>query len=103
MEKSKLVKTSIVNAILTIVYVFLVSLLIFKGNELFGKMDNLIGPFAFLLLFTLSAAVVGSLIFGKPVFLYLDGKKKGAIWLLLYTILWLLVATIILLLILALT
>ena len=101
MEKSKLMKISLINAVLTIVYVFLVSLLIWKGNEIFGKMDNLFGPFAFLLLFTLSAAIVGSLIVGKPIFLYLDGKKKEAIKLLLYTITWLLAATIALLLILA--
>ncbi|MCX6811159.1 MAG: hypothetical protein NT039_00480 [Candidatus Berkelbacteria bacterium] len=99
MKNSELVKTSLINAVLTIIYVFLVALLIWKANDIFGKMDNFLGPFAFLLLFTLSAAIVGSLIVGKPIFLYLDGQKKEAIKLLFYTIAWLFVATIIALLI----
>lgn len=99
MTKAQLLKVSLKNAILTIIYVFLVAILMWKANDIFGKMDNFLGPFAFLLLFTLSAAIVGSLIIGKPVFLYLDGKKKEAIMLLLYTILWLFAATVIALLI----
>lgn len=99
MEKSELVSISLKNAVLTIIYVFLVAILMWKANDIFGKMDNFLGPFSFLLLFTLSAAIVGSLIIGKPVFLYLDGKKKESVMLLLYTIVWLLAATVIALLI----
>ncbi len=95
MKKSQLVKKSLINAVLTIIYVFLVALLMWKAEEIFGQMKNFLGPFAFLLLFTLSAAIVGSLIIGKPIFLYLDGQKKEAVMLLLYTILWLFVATVI--------
>jgi preprotein translocase subunit SecF len=99
MKKSELLKTSLINALLTIIYVFLVALLIWKANDIFGTMNNFLGPFAFLLLFTLSAAIVGSLIIGKPIFLYLDGQKKEAVMLLLYTIAWLFIATVIALLI----
>ncbi len=99
MKKSELLKISLKNAAFTIIYVFLVALLIWKANDIFGKMENFLGPFTFLLLFTLSAAIVGSLIIGKPIFLYLDGQKKEAVMLLLYTIAWLFVATIIALLI----
>jgi hypothetical protein len=94
-----LLKISLKNAVLTIIYVFLVALLMWKAEEIFGKMENFLGPFAFLLLFTLSAAIVGSLIIGKPIFLYLDGQKKEAVMLLFYTIAWLFVATVIALLI----
>lgn len=99
MANSKLVKTSLINAVLTIVYVFLVALLMFKADKIFGQMKNLWGPFAFLLLFVLSAAIVGSLILAKPILLYLDGQKKEAVKLLLYTIAWLFAATIIALLV----
>lgn len=82
-----------------VVYVGIVSYLMNNGDRLFGKMDNLVGPIAFLLLFTLSALVVGILGLGKPVMLYLDGKKKEAISFFLYTAGWLLIFTIVALLI----
>jgi len=37
------------------------------------------------MLFVLSATVVGSLVFGRPVYLYFEGKKKEAVALFLYT------------------
>ncbi len=49
------------------------------GEELFGKEDTYLTPIVFLSLFVLSAAIVGSLMFGKPVMLYLDGKKRDAV------------------------
>jgi hypothetical protein len=39
-----------------------------------------------LLLFVTSAAITGFLVFGKPVMLYIDGKKREAVSLLGYTI-----------------
>jgi len=66
----------LVHAALTLVYVAIVGLIMMNGDRLFGQMNNVIGPVGFLLLFTLSALIVGSLVLGKPVLLYLDGKKK---------------------------
>lgn len=60
-----------------------------NGEQVFGKINDLLGPIAFLLLFTLSALVVGSLIIGKPIMLYIDGQKKEAVQMLLASILWL--------------
>jgi len=40
----------------------------------------------FLMLFVLSAAVMGVLVFGSPVMLYVDGKKKEAVRLVGWTI-----------------
>lgn len=48
----------------------------------------------FLLLFCLSAAIMASLVFGRPVLWYMDGRKKEAINLVLWTILFLFVATV---------
>lgn len=90
-----------VHSLATIAYISLVSLVMSHGDQIFGKMDNSFSPIAFLSLFTLSSLVVGVLILGKPIMLYLDNKKKEAIELLSYTIGWMGLFTIILLIILA--
>lgn len=82
-------KTGLLNALGTLVYIIVVATLIQNGDRLFGDMDNFVGPIAFLLLFTLSAVVVGSLVLGKPIMLYLDGKKKEAVTLFMQTASWL--------------
>lgn len=87
-------KKSFLNSFAALVYIVIVATLIQNGDRIFGKMTNLWGPIAFLLLFTLSALVVGGLVLGKPLMLYLDNQKKEAIrmllatggWLLLYTL-----------------
>ncbi len=62
-----------------VAYISFVSFLMFNAEQLFGgEPDTVLAPVAFLLLFTLSAAVVGLLVFGRPIMLYLDGKKKEA-------------------------
>lgn len=63
-----------------VAYIIFVSFLMFNVEKIFGgQEDTILAPVAFLLLFTLSAAIVGLLIFGRPVMLYLDGKKKEAL------------------------
>ena len=89
----KFFRYSFVHSAGVLVYVFLVALLMNYGEQIFGSMNNLTGPIAFLLLFVLSALIVGMLVLGKPVILYLDGKKKEAIQLLLYTVFWIFVIT----------
>ncbi|MFC1651566.1 hypothetical protein ACFL24_00210 [Patescibacteria group bacterium] len=95
MKTQQLVLDSLISALGITIYVFGVSLLIMYGENLFGKMDNLLGPIAFLLLFVVSAAITGSLALGRPVMLYLNKKKNEAIKLFLYTIGWLVVFTIV--------
>ena len=51
---------------------------------------------AFLLLFVLSAAITGSLVFGRPALMFLGGQKTEAVSFLLYTLAWLLAATVVL-------
>ncbi len=70
------------------VYIVAVALILNFGDKIFGKMDNLLGPIAFLMLFVLSAAVVGALLLGKPLMMYLDGQKKEAIKMFGQTIMW---------------
>jgi hypothetical protein len=61
-----------------VVYIAIVAYLLQHADNWFGQMTNIWGPIAFLLLFTISAAIVGLLVFGRPVHMYLDGKKKEA-------------------------
>lgn len=92
---NKIIKTSLSNALGVAVYVGLVAYVMQHGERIFGKMQNFWGPFAFLMLFVVSAAVVGSLVFAQPVLYYLEDKKKEAVGLFAYTILWLILATVI--------
>ena len=48
--------------------------------------DNLLIPIFFLMLFVFSAAFTGFLILGKPIMLYVDGKKRDAVILFFSTI-----------------
>lgn len=61
-------------------YITLIALLMSDlEDSLADKPDTFLAPVGFLLLFTLSAAIVGLLVLGRPVMLYLDGKKKEAV------------------------
>lgn len=95
MKNNKLLSWSFVHSVGVLVYTALVVLILSNGEKLFGKQMNYLGALAMLLLFVLSATIVGLLVLGKPVLLYMDGKKKEAIRLLLMTIVWLLIFTLI--------
>ncbi|MCX6781842.1 MAG: hypothetical protein NTW66_01880 [Candidatus Magasanikbacteria bacterium] len=84
---------SLLNAIGVGAYVAVIALIMQNGERIFGKMNNILGPIAFLLMFVLSAAVTGGLMLGKPVMLYLDGLKKEAVKMFIFTVAWLFVIT----------
>jgi hypothetical protein len=86
MPNSKLILHSFLFSLGVVAYVFLVVLVMTHGDTLFGATNNLLGPLAILLLFTVSAAITGLLVFGRPIYLFLNGMKKEAITLALYTI-----------------
>lgn len=65
-----------------------------NADKLFGQVSGIIGVMAALMLLVLSVAVMGILIFGRPIMLYMDNKKKEAVSLLLYIISWLLLLVI---------
>ncbi len=80
------IKTAIINSLGVFAYVVAIATVMNNAEKLFGKEDTIATGIAFLMLFTLSAGVVGSLIVGKPIFMYLDGKKKEAVSLLAWTL-----------------
>ncbi len=93
---NKTLKRAFLNSIGTFLYViFVVLLLFFLRNFVPQAEDSLIIPIAMILLLVCSASITGFLVFGKPIMLYLDGKKKEAVLLLVNTIGILVILTII--------
>lgn len=93
MDKNKLASAGLISALGTAAYIVLVALVMQNAERIFGKMNNLLGPVAFLLLFVLSAAVTGALVLGRPVILYWENQKSAAVRLFFYTVGWLFLLT----------
>lgn len=87
-----LIQRSILNALGVVAYVSLVATIMRFGNTWFGKEDTYLTGIAVLLLLCVSAAVVGSLVFGYPVILFLNGQKKEGVSMAMATIGWLAIA-----------
>lgn len=86
MKNYKILIWSAINSLAAALYVFAVSWVMFNGERLFGNMKGFFGPAALLLLFVFSATVEGVLVCGRPVYLYLGGKKEEAVKLFVYTV-----------------
>jgi len=83
----KIIKRAFIDSLGTAAYIILVVSLIFSLRSFLPEPeDAIIIPIAMLLLFVCSAAITGFLVFGKPIMLYLDGKKREAVSLLSYTL-----------------
>lgn len=88
MERT-IIKTALLNAFATALYIALVASLMFYGPKFLntaGKADTVLAPVAMLCLFVFSAGLTAFLMFGRPILWYLDGKKKEALSLLTYTL-----------------
>lgn len=77
-----------------VAYVALVATLMQNAESLFGSMNTVLAATAFLLLFSVSAAVVGSLVFGYPAVLFLGGKRREGLMAAALTIGFLVVETV---------
>lgn len=95
MKNSKLLFWAIIDSLGVFVYVSAVSFIMFNGEKLFGKVENFTGPLMILLLFVLSAAITGSLVLGRPAWLYFNGLKQEGIKLFFYTLAFLIVITLV--------
>ncbi|MFA5052486.1 MAG: hypothetical protein WC565_00270 [Parcubacteria group bacterium] len=85
--KTPILKNAIVNASLAAAYIVAVSFVMFNSSKFFGGFENTIFvPILMLCLLVFSVALMGALIFGRPVMWYIDGKKKEAVSLLLCTL-----------------
>ncbi|MFA6447636.1 MAG: hypothetical protein WCW31_05295 [Patescibacteria group bacterium] len=77
--RNKNILYSFLSSLGVLIYVSGVAWFLSNGEKIFGKSQSMGMPVAFLLVFVLSAAITGSLVFGYPVWQYLDGKKKEAL------------------------
>ncbi len=98
MPDKTILKQSLVFSALAVLYVAVVATVMQNASRIFGPdKDNVIAPIVFLLLLVVSAATMGLLIFGKPVMLYIDGRKREAVAMAVYTIAFLAICTVLLL------
>lgn len=86
MNKQKIWQIAFLNSFLTALYIALVAIFLNYANQLFGPADSVFGSMAVLVLLVLSAAIVGTLVLGRPLMFFLDGQKKVAVQVLLYTL-----------------
>lgn len=93
MKGSKIMGYGLLHAALAAAYITMIATIVSNGNELFGKKDGALSAIAFLLTFVLSAAIMGIIIFGRPILWYLNGAKKEAVQLIFSTIIFLAVIT----------
>lgn len=95
LNMKKICKQSFIYSLAAAAYIALVAIFMANAEKFLGKNDTALSALAFLLLFSLSALIVGALLVGKPLMIYLDGKKKEAVWALLANAGWMLLFLII--------
>lgn len=87
---SDICKKSFLYSIGAAAWIIIVASFMQKANDWFGTEDTIVSVIAVLILFSMSALIVGGLLVGKPVFLYIDGKKKEAILMIAANVGWML-------------
>lgn len=73
------------------VYVIIVAWLMNHGQRVFGAGHPTLSTIALLLLFVLSAFIVGLILLAKPIVLYVENQKKVALELLAFELVWLVI------------
>ncbi len=94
MDDFKLALQSFLFSLGVIAYISLVSIVMNNAEALFGKMQNFWGPVGFLMLFCVSAAITGMLVFGRPVYLFMNGYKRDGIKQAIFTVGFLFIETV---------
>jgi len=100
MNNSKIALNGLLHAAGTVVYIALISLLLYYGGRIFGN-NSILSIISILSLLVLSATIIGALMLGRPVMWFLNGAKKEAIKLFSFSLIWLLLFTVIFLLVMA--
>ncbi|PIR69357.1 MAG: hypothetical protein COU47_03235 [Candidatus Niyogibacteria bacterium CG10_big_fil_rev_8_21_14_0_10_46_36] len=88
MKKPTLIAHAFLHAIAGTLYIAAVATFMSRVGQILGpdKPGEILGPVVFLLMFVISAAIMGSIVLLRPIIWYLDGKKKEALGFLLYTV-----------------
>jgi len=91
MNNKQIIGYGLLNAVGAAVYIWLIALLLSNAGSALGPINGPLGATAFLLVFVISAAVMGIVIFGRPVLWYVSGRKEEAVHLLAATIVFLII------------
>lgn len=87
--KNSIIKYSLIHALGATAYIALVALVMLNIGRLIAPDEgdgNVFSLIAFLMLFVISAAVMGLVIFARPVMWYLNGSKREAVILAISTV-----------------
>lgn len=86
MKNSLLLIRGLINSFGVLLYITLLTVFFSQANSWFGEVDHqVLSPLLAMLLFVFSALLTGGLVLGKPIMLYIDGQKRAALKLLLFT------------------
>jgi len=89
MNKKHILLYGLINALGVFVYTSGVAYVMFHLGNLFPAMPGVMWLALMLMLFVVSATVVGALVLGKPILWYFENKKREALQLFLTTLAWL--------------
>ena len=82
-----ILRVALLNALSTALYVTVVGSFLFYAAQMrLGQAKTILVPIAMLMLLVFSAALVGVLIFGRPLLWYLEGRKQDSLLLLAGTL-----------------
>ncbi len=86
MNNLKVIKRSIINGLAVFAYIVFIVWFLNNISLWFGEDDRgILAPVLILSIFVISALITSGLVLGKPIVLYLDGKKREAIHMIFYT------------------
>ena len=94
-------KQGFLQALGVFIYCSLIGLFMGSAESIFGKIDIPLGPILLLLIFSTSALICGVLVLYKPYKVFVEGKKKEALTIVISTSVWLFVFSLLFLLTLA--
>ncbi len=87
MKKLNLREQAMMYSLFAFLYIVFIVFFMSNGAKIFGNDDGgILAPIGILLLLVLSVSIMGMLIFGKPVLMFLNGERKEAVKLVIYTV-----------------
>lgn len=87
MSKNKILQRAFVDALGVVAYVGFFAWFVNSLHNWFGSdPGGWLGMVFFLMMFIISASVTGSLVLMKPILLFMEGERKEAVHLFLYTL-----------------
>lgn len=89
MEKSKIIIYSLVHSVAIVAYIALVAYIMQTSDTIFAGLDGFMAIVPVLLLLVFSVAIMAVLVFGRPVYLFINGHKRAAVEFLIHTLGWL--------------